>query len=293
MITVRPNPAQSYDEALGWIEAMQAKEGDTVNSLCRSELMTHNRTTDRAILFVHGYTNCPHQFHELGQQFFERGYNVFNARMPYHGLKDRLTKALGDLTANDLVKYVTEIVDIGVGLGQHLTLAGISAGGVCAALAAQTRSEVAQAVIISPSFEPSGIPKALTQPVLKLASSLPNAFIWWDMRARENTPLKYAYPWFATSSLAKVMRLGYEVGQLAKTSKPLAHKIIVVTNKADPAVNNAAAYEIADKWEKQGAQVVRYEFDAQYKLAHDIIDPNQPDAQPQLVYPKLIELVDQ
>ncbi len=292
MFTAHTNPTHSYDEALKRIEALQANEGAEINPLCRSELMSHGQATERVILFVHGYTNCPHQFHELGKLFFERGYNVFNARLPCHGLKDRLAKSLGDLTAHDLVEYVNEIVDIGHGLGDRLTLAGVSAGGVCAALAAQTRPEVDQAVIISPSFDPAGIPRWLTRPAINLASKL-NLFVWWDFRAKANTPLTYAYPRFSTRSLGKIMQLGHQVIKAARTSKPQSRKLIVVTNAADPAVNNAAAYSLVESWEKHGATVVRFEFDARLKLLHDLIDPNQPNPRTDVVYPKLIELIDQ
>jgi len=196
-------------------------------------------------------------------------------------------------TARDLADYVNEIVDIGIGLGEHLTIAGISAGGVCAALAAQTRAEVNQAVIIAPSFEFGVIPHRLARPTARLITRLPNLFVWWDSNVKTNTKPEYAYPRFSTRSLGQAMQLGDQIRNAAQTSKPLSSKIILVTNRADPAVNNAAAYEITDLWEKHGASVVRFEFDASLKLMHDFIDPNQPNPRTEVVYPKLIELIEQ
>jgi carboxylesterase len=282
----------NYEEALRLVDIQRSRDGVEVNPLCRCELMSHGHKTARAILFLHGYTNCPQQFHDLGRSFFERGYNVFNPRLPYHGLADRLTPKLGRLNVQELITYANEAVDIGRGLGDHVTLAGISANGVVAAWAAQHRAEVDRAVIISPSFAVGLLPSFLIRPFAQLGSRLPPMFIWWDQRVRENTSPAYAYPRFATRSLAHVIRLGLMVRKAAKQSKPLAGTIILITNANDPAVDNHVAHHIADLWERHGARVVRYEFEAGLKLAHDIIDPNQPRQQVAITYPKLIELMD-
>jgi carboxylesterase len=51
-----------------------------------TQLMTHAKKVDRAIILVHGYTNCPQEFHELGQRFYAVGYNVLIAPLPHHRL---------------------------------------------------------------------------------------------------------------------------------------------------------------------------------------------------------------
>jgi predicted alpha/beta-hydrolase family hydrolase len=89
------------------------------------------------------------------------------------------------------------------------------------------------------------------------------------------------------------MRLGYAVRYAATESRPLGGRAILVTVGGDPGVDNVAANQVADAWEKQGAPVARYEFPASLKMIHDLIDPNQPWQQTQIVYPKLMELVEQ
>jgi esterase/lipase len=73
----------------------------------------------------------------LGEQLCQQGYNVLAARLPYHGLKDPLTTEQSKMTAEDMAALTQETVDIAQGLGDKVTIAGLSAGGVMAAWAAQ------------------------------------------------------------------------------------------------------------------------------------------------------------
>ena len=82
----------------------------------------------------------PPQFKILGEELCKQGYNVLVARLPYHGLKDPLTTEQSKMTAED---------DGGAHAGDgrycpgawasKVTIAGLSAGGVMAAWAAQFR----------------------------------------------------------------------------------------------------------------------------------------------------------
>ena len=123
-----------------------------MNPVCQLKLITHDRKVERAIILVHGYTNCPQQFNTLGQQFYDLGYNVLIAPLPHHGLADRMIEEHGLLTAEELAAYADETVDLAQGLGDQVVMMGISAGGVTTAWAAQHRSDIDLAVIISPAF---------------------------------------------------------------------------------------------------------------------------------------------
>src|SRR5687768_17311038 len=96
--SAHPDPAASYDEAVQRIEALQA--GDSaLNPDCATQFMTHGQQVERAIVFIHGYTNCPAQFAQLGEEFYALGYNVLIAPLPYHGYADRMTTEHGQLSA--------------------------------------------------------------------------------------------------------------------------------------------------------------------------------------------------
>ena len=101
----------------------------------------------------------------------------------------------------------------------------------------------------------------------------------------------YAYPRYATKAVAALLRLSAFVDWRAGEAAPATGRILVVTNAADPSVNNAVVASIMDKWRARGGVVDAHEFAAALDLPHDIIDPNQPDAQIEHVYPILVELV--
>ena len=117
-LTSHPRPVQSYAEALQRVETLRAQEPPGMNPVCKLQLMTHDKKVDCAIILVHGYTNCPQQFNELGQRFYALGYNVLIAPLPHHGLADRMTETHAQLKAEELTVYADETVDIAKGLGE-------------------------------------------------------------------------------------------------------------------------------------------------------------------------------
>ena len=287
----QPRPAATFGEAAGRVEALRAAEGEAFHPKCRVIFFSHGQKTPRAIVFAHGYTSCPEQFRPLGERFFNQGYNVLIAPLPHHGLADRLTADHGRLTAEELARYTDEVVDIGRGLGQHLTLAGLSGGGVVTAWAAQTRADLDQAVVISAALGFQAIQRPLTVAMMNVAVALPDAFSWWDPAEKDKSGLEYTYPRFSRRALGQILRLGYAALARARKSPPGAKSIVVVTNAHDPSVDNWAAQRLADAWRKSGALNVRaYEFPLEHNLPHDLIDPGAADAQPEVVFPKLVEL---
>src|SRR5437879_13458524 len=69
------NPATDYDAAIARFAQVPPEEGDAINPLCRSKLMTHRNKTERVILRVHRMTNCPPQLGELAPLLLDHGYN--------------------------------------------------------------------------------------------------------------------------------------------------------------------------------------------------------------------------
>lgn len=285
-------PCASYSEAAARVEALCAKDTPDINPLCKTVFLAHGQKTKRAIVFWHGYTNCPRQFHQLAGVFFERGYNALIPRLPQHGLADRMTTALERLTIEDLLWLADESLDIACGLGERVTVVGLSAGGAMAAWAAHERADVEQAVLIAPGFAFKLAPASLTRPLTQAASALPNMFIWWDSKTKERIPgPQYAYPRFSTRALAAFNRIAFEVQDAARRSKPAARSILVVINAHDGAVDNNVTLDVVENWRRQGANVEVYEFPAELKLNHDLIDPDQPEGRIEVVYPKLVELI--
>jgi len=128
------DPVRDYDSAIARFAQVQAREeaDQALNPVCHSKLLTHGRKVERAIVLMHGMTNCPQQFVDFAPLFYERGYNVLIPRMSHNGLANRDTDALKYVTAEELRDCSNNMVDIARGLGEHVTYAGISMGGVTA-----------------------------------------------------------------------------------------------------------------------------------------------------------------
>ena len=289
----KPKPVNDYVTAVKRIAVLQQLDTPEVNPLCRLHWLSHGHRMDRVVIFWHGYTSCPRQFHQLGQIFHAQGYNVLIPRLPHHGLTDRLASDQTRLTAEDLAALVDEVTDLAHGLGQQVTVAGFSAGGVLAGWTAQHRSDVERVVIISPVFWLKAIPAALSQPFIKLLLALPNFYRWWDPILKAESPgPQHGYPRYSSRALAQILRLGLAVRLAARSAKPAARSITVVTNPNDWAVDNIVAAEVAAQWRHNGSgNLQTYEFAASHELPHEIIDPEHDAAQVALVYPILAELI--
>jgi len=124
-----PDPAESYEAAIQRFQEIAAEEQAIVNDAGSSLLMSHDSPTDQVYVLIHGTTNSPRQFEELGQMLHDRGHNVLILRMPHHGLKSHDVSELKALQAEELKEYADGAIDIANGLGDEITVIGISGGG--------------------------------------------------------------------------------------------------------------------------------------------------------------------
>ena len=173
----QPRPAASYDEALGIVAELRGADTPAIAAKCRTILMTHGRRTDRAVVLLHGLTNCPAQFESIGRACYEAGANVLIPRIPRHGFADRMTDELARSDVHDLCRFTDRAVDAGHGLGSRVTVVGLSLGGVLAAWAAQKRLDAAHAVLIAPMLSVVRLPGSVARLVARLFGLLPNFFV--------------------------------------------------------------------------------------------------------------------
>lgn len=289
-LTASPAPAHGYDEAMERIEAIHADEAALpLHNGGRTIVLSHGHPTDRVFVLLHGFTNSPRQFRELGELLFARGANVVIPRLPYHGLTDRLTNAHGDLTAANLIRYAESGIDIARGLGKRITLVGLSVSGISAGWLAHQRDDLDEVFLFAPFFGPAAVPDALTPAVTAALVRWPNTFLWWDPRARENIlgpPLNY--PRFATRPLGEAMRLGLDAEQ--QTGPLRVKRFGLVLTASDKAVNNRRTLRIVSLWEynSPGTEFFIYTFPLEDRIPHDFIDPLQNGAQTGKVYPRLV-----
>jgi carboxylesterase len=284
----------SYADSAERIKDLHSREKQDprLNPACYSIAYDHGQATPRAVVFLHGITSSPVQFRDLGQLFFSRGYNVLIPRMPRHGYLDRMTRDPAHLTRFELEAYAADAVAIARGLGEHLTIAGLSVSGVLAAWCAQTRSDVDLAVPISPSFAPYGVPLSLVPMLTRLARRVPNVMVWWHPLKRQHVGPPCSYPRFSTHAMAESFEVGLDVYRAARDEPPRARSILTVTNPLDMSVNNRATRAVVRRWRAHSSNVREYTFDRQVGKLHDIIGPYQERARVDYVYPILFDLID-
>lgn len=289
--TPRVDPARSYDEALVRVRAMQALDDDRILPQAHTALLDHGARTRLAVVLLHGFTNHPGQYREFAPLVHAQGANVFIPRMPEQGDRNRLTRRMSRLTAESLLERASQAVDIACGLGQRVCVAGISSSGLLCAYFGQYRADVARAIAIAPVFAMLQLPYGISYAATHAMLALPDTYLWWDPRLKTEQRPASAYPWFSTHALAQTMRIGEDVYARASRAAPAAESVVFMTNPHDPAVNNAAAHRVALAWDKRRAgSVLEFEF-TDLPRNHDIIEPDNPHARIDVVYPRLLEFI--
>ncbi len=293
-IDPRPRLANSYEQAIAQIDSLRADDSPAIATDCVTELLTHGRRTAHVVVLLHGLTNCPAQFDVLALTAYANGANVLVPRLPHHGFADRMTDELARVDARELCAFTDRVLDAAHGLGDTVTVAGLSIGGVMTAWAAQERSDVDRAVVIAPMIGWARAPGTLrTRAITRLGLALPNQFVWWDeVRKQDLDGPKHVYPRFASRSVAATMWLGGTVLERAARSAPAARSLVMVTVGGDIAADNGAAAALVNLWRGHGArELLTYEFPESLKLNHDVVDPEQVGGDPALTYPVLLRYI--
>lgn len=281
-----------YDEAVRIATTLKDLDGPNVNPLCHTRLYSHGRPVERSLVLLHGFTNCPQQFDALGRHFFDRGWNVLIPRYPRHGYSDRMNTAIAELRADMLVAVANRATEAASGLGERLTVAGLSLGAILCGLMAQTRTGIDRAVLIAPMLGLRPIPGPLMNALSRLAGRAPNFYMWWDNRLRDRAGPAYGYPRFATRAYAALFETGRRLVGDARTTPPKARSLAVITNAAEPRLDNRFTYSLIQSWRDHGANVETLEFAATERLPHDLIDPGNAAQRTDFVYPIVTRVIE-
>ena len=287
------HPAANYVDAVHRIDSLRAVEASAISRECGTRLLTHGVPTRHVVVLLHGLTNCPKQFDSLGTILFARGANVLIPRLPRHGFTDRMTEELKHADAVELRVFTDRVLDAAQGLGDSIILAGLSVGGTLVAWAAQERRDVDRAVMIAPMLGVARAPGRWTPIVARLGSVLPNVFIWWDGRLKQELPgPQQVYPRLSTRAVAATLKLGSMARDDALRTAPGCRSLAMVTVGGDAAVDNGLCAEMVAAWRRNGVRdVVTHEFPTALRLNHDVVDPEQIGGNPSITYPVLIGLI--
>ena len=286
-ISADPDPATSYAHAMEKAEDLLGADGPEIDPRCRSRVYDQGETTDRAVVLLHGYTNCPQQFEAIAEAYAEAGYSVVVPRLPGHGYSDRLTRALSEVDPGRLVDVGDQAVDIAAGLGDEVAVVGLSGGGTVAGWLAANRSEVTDATLIAPLVVPKVLPEFAVAPVARAFRFAPDVYLWWDGALKEElADPPYAYPRYSLRSLGAFLAVGRD----AQSGPPpeSLQRLVVVTNDNDSAVSNAGVEELADAITGPQVERVEQEFSADLQYRHDLVDPEGENADSLVdIYPVL------
>lgn len=287
-----PRPTSAYAAAQARFEALRARDDASVLSACHSYVLDHGGPTDSVVLLLHGLTNCPLQFDAFGKRLHAAGHTVLVPRLPRNGLADRRTTALAGLRAAELAAFGDEMVDIAAGLGRRLTVFGLSAGGLVASWVAQHRPEAARVIIAAPFFGISSFALPYQAVIRNLLVRMPNLMLEDSAKELAQKPA-HNYVRKSSRSLGELMLLGECVLREARRAPPAAGEVVLVNNPADFVINHQLVALLAERWRAHGrARVDEHVFRVEDQLGHDIIDPLQKAAKPDLVYPVLQQLIE-
>jgi alpha-beta hydrolase superfamily lysophospholipase len=280
-----PDATTTYGAAADRYERIVATEGE-VRPECRSRLYTSGARTKRVVVLFHGLTNCPRQMVELAERLHADGATVLVLRAPDHGLEGDVGR-MGGVDAEDFRDYADEAVDIAAGLGDEVTVMGLSLGGMLAAWTAEERDDVDRAVVVAPALAVGGVPDVIADGFTNLFSRLPNLKL-----PSGGTELPHAYPpAVATHPTAEMFRLGKHVIDAADSDAPTG-SVAVVLNDNDRTVSNERAEELVQRWEAADAPVTVVRLPKGLGLPHDVVDVAQPKGRTAVVYPVLVALAE-
>lgn len=235
-LSSRPDPCDSYAAAVARIAAVKASEaGLALQAEGRSIARLTGRKTARAVVIFHGLTSVPEQFRLIADAYAAQGYNVWLPRLPRHGLTDRMTDQLSHLTSQELRDFVDGAVDIGTGLGDSLTVVGLSGGGALTLWAAAERPEVDKAFVISPLLLPAGYPDWQMRILVRaLRLSPADLFQWHDDRVKDSDQQAWGYPRQSYKAVAALLRMAYWVeAKAVGTPFPVVPEVVLVRNDGD------------------------------------------------------------
>jgi carboxylesterase len=249
--------------------------------------LAHGEKTPRAYVMVHGTTNSPEQWQELGETLYEKGHNVLILRMPYHGLESHRVSELKALSPQDLRAYADQAADIAAGLGDEIVVVGISGGGAVASWMAQNRPEVDRALLLAPFFGVHGVPDFAGTLLMNAFSRLPNIVLDDPLEPRRD----WVYRGEATRGVAAFLALGHSVRQGAEKGSSPEGEIIVLTTAKDNTANNGTTAKLVDRWREAGSDVVPFEFEPALDIPHNSVDPAADPAKKQMVYEQMLGLL--
>ena len=296
-LTSHPDPVSDYQAAAARIDAVLDEErqlplitnGGSI-SLLRGE------RTKKVVVIFHGYTNTPYEFRLLARAYADEGYNVWVPRLPHHALADKMTDEFSRITAEELVTFADDQLDIAAGLGEDVMTLGLSGGGSLALWSALERHEVTRAVLISPLLQPNGYQEWMIPPMVRALRLSPvDSYAWWNADKGADNVEGMIYPRYSLKGIAAVLGIRlWAQDRVLQTAEPVAGRILLIRNDGDPSIDGAFNERLAATLVPADRLEV-FRIPASAGLSHDIVCPDPEfatDAQVSEAYRQLSDALD-
>jgi esterase/lipase len=282
-LSSHPAPARTYAVAVSLARAQQAVDDSVAEPMGRSLLLTHGHRTARAVVLLHGFTDSPRQFADLADSLFAEGDNVYVPRLPHHAERGGDVSRLARVTAEGLRDFADAATNVAAGLGDSVTVVGLSAGGTVAAWIGQNRRDVKRVILIAPAFQVTHVPSFFERALVNLGSRGPNV----THRSGGESEQPDLDPGVATKGVAQVFRLGIAVRRSANDLPSATRELVVLVNAHDRTVKSGPAIDLAREWAHDGADVRVYQFPDSLRLPHNVMEAAHRGGNASAVYPTL------
>lgn len=273
------------------LQQLLERDHPAVGDKGRTIAYLHGERRPRAIVLLHGMSASPPQFARFARDLYERGHNVIVPRLPHHGHADRLSTALERLRPDELYEATAQYVAVAAELGDRVTIAGFSLGGLLAAWAAQN-FDVDRAVAIAPFFGVAWIPGFMMSGVSELMLAIPNRFHWWNPIVRDRQQPEHGYPRYSTHAVAHAFRIASRVLKEARRRPPRAGKVVLVTNAREATVNNRAIRRLYRHWRAARPDLIQLVVLRGMPPSHDVVEPLRRIDLAERAYPFLLHAID-
>jgi esterase/lipase len=278
--TSTPAPLPSAAATRAAIAAQVASERD-IKPQCHSRLLEPTRAPRGVIVLLHGLGTCPAQMQALAALLVSDGYAVYVPLLPHHGEVGGTGSTLNGLTEQDYRRFGDRTVDVVRGLGVPVTVLGISAGADVATWIGLHRKDVDSTISVSPVLGFGRVPAFATTGFMNLFARTPSIAFGYG------TKLPHRYGGLATQPLAKTFNFGRALLDAAGDHRPAARRTVLVLNEHDHSTSSDLALKLAGRM-----QSTVQALPAALQLPADVIDPLQPGAKVEDVYPLLVALAE-
>ncbi len=192
---------------------------------------------------------------------------------------------------DELYAAVDEYIAIARELGERVTVAGFSLGGLLAAWSAQ-HYWIDRCVAIAPFFGVAWIPAGLMTVVAETLLRVPNQFHWWDPILRDRQMPEHGYPRYSTHAIAHAYRIARMLLREASMRAPSAEHVVLVVNARETGVNNRAIRRLYASWQARRPGCVELVPLRGLPPSHDIVEPLRRGDLAARVYPQLLAAID-